>query len=156
MYKEHYNTDYIFVPTNRNPYSCKECKDAWKLLATFKGNANDVRKYIFWIFKKLIRNNTNITSLGYINTPGIIRKYNIYVAKKSSITRSSKLPKQFIDWCNNNIPEIFEDYELSTINDLGALLNSTKFYGENNQSEKMAIEMATKLNLIKNGNLNLT
>jgi hypothetical protein len=155
MYKEFYSTEYVFVPQNPNPYGCKECKDAWKLLATFKGNAHAVRKYIYWVFKKLINKNTTITSFGYINTPGIIRKYNLYVQKKTTITRSTDLPREFTDWCKENTPSIFDDYELSTINDLGALLSYTKFYEVDYLSaEAKAIQMAEKLNLIKNGKLN--
>src|SRR5690242_15478794 len=49
MYKEGYGTDYVFVPSNFNPYSSKECRDSWALLAAFNGNANEVRKYIYWL-----------------------------------------------------------------------------------------------------------
>ena len=156
MYKDFYGTEYIFVPQSPNPYSCKECKDAWKLLATFKGDANEVRKYIFWVFKKLIRKNTNMTSFGYINSPGIIRKYNLQNVKKHSITRSTKLPTEFITWCTENASNLFNQYELSTVNDLGALLSLVKFYGADElKEENMAIQMAEKLNLIKNGALNI-
>jgi hypothetical protein len=155
MYKEHYGTEYVFVPQNPNPYGCKECKDAWKLLATFKGNAHAVRKYIYWVFIKLINKSTNITAFGYINAPGIIRKYNLHVKKKTIITRSTKLPDGFIKWCRDNIPNIFDSYELVTVNDLGALLSFTRFYEvDYSSNEAQAIRMAEELNLIKNGKLN--
>lgn len=155
MYKEHYGTEYVFVPQNPNPYGCKECKDAWKLLATFKGNAGAVRKYIYWVFTKLVSRSTNITAFGYINTPGIIRKYNLLVEKKKTITRSTTLPNEFIIWCKSNIPNIFNNYELATVNDLGALLSFTKFYEVDYLSdEAQAIRMAEQFNLIKNGKLN--
>lgn len=156
MYKDFYNTEYVFVPQNPNPYGCKECKDAWTLLATFKGNAHEVRKYIYWVFKKLIRQSTNIVSFGYINSPGIIRKYNLQNLKKKTITRSTRLPGEFIDWCKNNTPGLFNQYELSTVNDLGALLSTVKFYNsEELRDERMAISAAEKLNLIKDGALNV-
>ena len=155
MYKEHYKTEYVFVPQNPNPYGCKECKDAWRLLATFKGNAHAVRKYIYWVFKKLVSKNTAITAFGYINAPGIIRKYNLHVKKKTAVTRSTILPNEFIRWCKDNIPGIFDNYELATINDLGALLSFARFYEVDYSSdEAQAIRMAEKLNLIKNGKLN--
>ena len=156
MYKEFYNTEYVFVPQNPNPYGCKECKDAWKLLATFKNDAHAARKYIYWVFKKLIRRNTNITAFGYINAPGIIRKYNLHVQKKTLITRSTGLPKEFTEWCRTNTPTIFDNYELSTVNDLGALLSFTKFYKVDHMSvEAQVIQMAEKLSLVKDGKLNI-
>lgn len=156
MYKDFYNTEYILVPQNPNVYGSKEIKDAWKLLATFKNNPHAVRKYIYWVFKKLVGRSTNITSFGYINAPGIIRKYNLYVQKKTSIGRATDLPNEFINWCKENIPSIFDNYELSTINDLGALLNYTKSYRDDCSGvEVQAIQTAEKLNLIKNGKLNI-
>lgn len=156
MYEGFYGTKYIFVPTNRSPYSCKECKDAWKLLATFKNDAHETRKYIYWVFKKLIRKNTSIVSFGYINSPGIIRKYNLHNLKKHTITRSTKLPDEFISWCRNNVSNLFSQYELSTVNDLGALLSVVKFYNsEELREERMAIQVAERLNLVKDGVLNI-
>ena len=154
MYKETYETDYVFVPSNRSPYSCKECKDAWKLLAAFKGNAHSVRKYIYWLFKRLYKN-TNIISFGYINTPGIIRKYNLHIKKRNKITRSTLLPAEFIEWCQKNTPDTLDKYELSTVNDLGALLGFTKFYDTDSFNEKKVIQIAEKFNLIKDGKLNI-
>jgi hypothetical protein len=156
MYEDFYGTDYVFVPQNPNPYGCKECKDAWKLLATFKGDANSVRKYIYWVFKKLIRKNTSMVAFGYINSPGIIRKYNLQVQKKNSITRSTKLPNKFIDWCKQNAPEIFDSYELKTMNDLGALLSFVKFSSIlHASSEFKVISIAEEMKLVKDGKLNI-
>lgn len=156
MYEEFYQTSYIFVPQNPNPYGSKECKDAWKLLATFENDAHAVRRYIHWVFKKLIRGSTNITAFGYINSPGIIRKYNLYVQKKQSFSRASTLPSEFIKWCKTNVPEIFDEYELTTMNDLGALLSFVKFYNTNdNSKEKKIILMAEKLKLIQDDKLNI-
>lgn len=155
MYKNNYDVDYIFVPQNPNPYSSKECRDAWRLLSAFNGDAHAVRKYIYWFFKNIIRSTTNIVSFAYINTPGIIRKYNIYNKKKAKITRSSNLPSKFIEWCSDNIPDIFNNYELTTINDLGALLSHVKFYGADDQIETRAIKKAEEFGLIKDDKLNI-
>jgi len=156
MYKEFYGTEYAFVPKNPNPYGCKECKDAWALLATFKNDAHEVRKYLYWVFKKLIKKSTNIVSFKYVSSPGIIRKYNLYVQKKHTLTRSSNLPNEFIAWCKSNIPNIFDEYELTTINDLGALLSLVNFHNVDDGSiEKQAIAMAEKLKLIQDNKLNM-
>ena len=77
-------------------------------------------------------------------------QYNLYSKKKHSITRSTKLPNALIDWCNQNAANIFSSYELSTVNDLGALLSVVKFYKTDELTmEKMVIQQAEKLNLIK-------
>lgn len=147
MYKEFYNTDYIFVPQNPNPYSSKECKNAQELLVVFKGNAHETRRYIYWLFKKVIKKSTAIVSFGYINTPDIIRKYMIYSQRKNKLDRSSLLPQSFIEWCKINTSGLFAKYELSTMNDLGALLT---FVGQNEllKEENDAIKKAIELGLV--------
>lgn len=155
MYKEFYKTDYVFVPKNPNPYGAKECKDAWSLLAAFNGDAHQARKYIYWAFKKGIGAKANIVSFAYINTPGLIRRYNLYNKKKRVLSRESKLPKKFIDWCRDNASNIFDNYELDTMNDLGALLSYTTHYNKSDGPEGLVLEQASKLNLIKSGKLNV-
>ena len=158
MYKETYNTEYVFVPSSPNPYSSKECMDAWMLMATFKNNANDVRKYIFWVFKKVIKTSTAITSFGYFNTPNLIRKYNIMAERKNNYNRSSSLPENFIEWCNVNTPTIFTKYAFGTMNDLGALVSYVGKYKsefDNNSDESKVLTMAETLRLTINGKLNV-
>ena len=158
MYKEFYETDYIFVPQNPNPYGAKECKDSWSLLAAFNGDAHEARKYIFWLFKKGINKNITITNFGYINTPGLIRKYNLYAKRKKILKRESGLPRSFVEWCKINTPEVFEKYNLETMNDLGAMISFYKVYSERKDMgmESDIILEAKRLNLItKDGNLNV-
>lgn len=128
------------------------------MLSAFEGNAHEVRKYIYWFFTKFIGRGTDITSLAYLNAPGILRKYKLYVEKKKTFTRASNLPKEFVSWCQDNIPDIFDTYELGTMNDLGALLSYVKSYSDEidvESSEFRAIAQATKMNLIKNDKLNI-
>jgi len=158
MYKEFYGTDYIFVPQNPNPYGAKEVKDSWTLMSAFSQDINEVRKYIYWVFKKGINKNANITHFGYINTPGLIRKYKLYSEKRRVPTRDSKLPEKFLEWCQYYIPTIFDNYALETMNDLGALLAYCKEYEadlEPQSDELRAIVSATKYNLINDGKLNV-
>jgi hypothetical protein len=158
MYYEFYKVEYLFWPSNRNPFSSKECVDANKILASFNGNAHEVRKYIYWVFKKGINKNTTITDFGYINAPGLIRKYNLYVKKKNTFRRESKLPKDFIEWCKTNKPGVFDEYNLETMNDLGAMLNFYNTYSteRNMKIESDVILKAKQIGLInKYGNLNI-
>lgn len=158
LYEEFYSTKYVFVPKNPNPYGAKECKDAWSLLAAFNGNAHGVRKYLYWLFKRGINKNTTITHFGYVNTPGLIRKYNLYAKKKKMLRRESKLPEKFLEWCRENEPEVFEKYNLETMNDLGAMQSYYKTYKENGidlTCESNVITYASSLGLIKHGKLNI-
>ena len=55
-------------------------------------------------------------------------------------------------------PNIFDNYELNTMNDLGALFNYTKLYRLelNDESPEIhVIGQATKMRLIKNDRLNV-
>jgi len=66
------------------------------------------------------------------------------------------LPSGFLDWCKEHIPNIFDEYELTTLNDLGALLSFVKFYDVNEDArEFQAIHAAEKFGLIKEGKLNI-
>jgi hypothetical protein len=156
MYKfnEFYGVDYSLVPKNPNPYGIKECKDAWSLLATFKNDGHEVRRYTHWVFSKGISRGTNITSFGYIVAPWLIRKYQLYVNKKRTLTRSSLLPAHYIEWCRENTPDIFKKYSLSTMNDLGSLLQYTSVYSLEDSIESLVICKAKQIGLIKNNRLN--
>lgn len=130
----------------------------WALLSAFQGDAHEVRRYIYWFFKKAIGRNADITNFGYLNTPGIIRKYKLYLEKKNTFTRASKLPTTFLEWCKSNTPEIFDNYELNTMNDLGALLGHVRAYSAEISPEAPefhVIAQATKMNLINNDKLNI-
>jgi len=129
LYREAYQTGYTFVPNNPNPYSSKECKDAQKLLSAFDGNATMVRKYLWWFFKKQFRPSISIVSLNYFNAAGLIRKYKLQEQKSKILTRASVLPGDFLGWCKEYAAQIFDDFELSTMNDLGALLSYYNVYG---------------------------
>jgi len=157
MYDEKYGIPYTFVPQNPNPYSSKECKDAWKLIVSFGNDLTAVRKYIYWLFKKQLSSNTDIVSFNYINAAGLIRKYKIHFEKNKGFSRSSKVPSSLVSWCESHAPEVLENYELSTMNDLGALV---AYYNKFKESaglgkESLVISKAEQLGLIKNGKLNI-
>jgi hypothetical protein len=153
-YLKKYNTNYLFVPRNPNPYSAKECRDANLMLATFGKNGLEVRTYIIWAFKFGLGSNAQITSIAYLNAPGLIRKFKLWLEKRKTPTRSTQLPKEFLDWCKIEVPELFTKYTLETINDLGAVLNYARTYSAESQIELKAIQQATTLGLIKDDKLN--
>lgn len=156
MYKEFYGIDYTFVPKNPNPYGCREIKQIWTLLASFENNAHEVRRYIYWLFKKRLSKSANIVSFGYLIVEGAIRQYKLYASKKTKLTRSSLLSSEFIAWCRENTPEIFKRFELTTINDLGALLKHVECWKpDENSDEVKVIRLAEQKNLIKDHQLNI-
>lgn len=154
MYKDFYGTNYVFVPKNPNPYGSKEVRDSWSLLAAFDGDAHLVRKYIYWLFKKVIRNSTNITSFGYIVTPALIRKYKLMAQKRKILSRETGLPKAFRNWCQDNAPAVLDNYSFETLNDLGAILAYSQTL-EQDGPESLVVRQAEKLGLIKNGKINI-
>lgn len=154
FYEKFYGIRYIFVPQSINPYSSKECRDATMLLKTF-GDANKVRKYMYWFFTKFINKSIEISSLGYLNSPGIIRKYNLYSKRTRRISRSSKIPTTLMEWCKINTPEICDMYSFSTINDLGAILLSMDMDSGNDSPEGRLIARAREMKLIIGNKLNI-
>ncbi len=156
LYREKYQTDYLFVPHGPNPFSEKECRDANLMISAFGGDVVEVRKYLIWAFKTVIGASITITSLAYLNTPNIIRKYKLFAVKRNSLTRHTQLPEEFLDWCRSSIPDLFKSYTLETMNDLGALLNYVNNCELEDQSmEKIAINKSIEMNLIKNNKLNI-
>ena len=127
-YAAFYNTPYIFVPKNPNPYSCKECKDCWSLLAAFNGDAVMIRKYIHWLFHGGLNKSADIVSFAYINTPGLIRRFNLYYNKRNVLSRETKLSDEFVAWCKIWAEEVFKKYAFGTMNDLGSLLGYYSCY----------------------------
>jgi hypothetical protein len=154
-YKKKYGVDYTFVPRNPNPYSAKECKDAWTMLAAFDKNALETRKYIIWAFKFGIGSGAQITSLAYLNVPGLIRRYKLWAKNTGILRRETILPKEFLTWCELNVKEIFSKHCLETMNNLGAIINYANAYPEESQVELLVIVKATELGLIKDGKLNI-
>jgi len=94
LYKQRYGVEYLFVPQSPNPFSAKECKDVWTIIRTF-GNMEDTRKYLIWAFKKGIGNNAKITSLAYLKTHDLIRKFMLSLEKNNAMKRYSNLPEEF-------------------------------------------------------------
>ena len=154
-YEKKYGIKYIFVPKNQSPFNAKECRDAWIMLAAFEKNALEVRKYILWSFKYGIGPKAKITSLAYLNVGGLIREYNLWSLKRNVFRRDSLLPDSLIEWCKNNISEVFKKHSLETMNDLGAILSYSKTYFEKDSIEEMIINKAVELGLIKDGQLNI-
>jgi len=156
-YKNRYKVDYTFVPKNINPFGLKEIRDIRVMLATFNNNAREVGKYLKWAFDKGLNSNVTITSLAYLNTENIIRKYKLYAEKNNSYFRHTVLPESFINWCKENAESIFKNYNIEIINDLGAILQYVNKYdvNSNDSVEMKVINKAKEFGFIKNNQLNI-
>ena len=153
-YKEFYGIEYTFTPSSPNPYGIKECRDVWTLMAMFGKDQHEVRRYIVWLFSKGLNRSAKITNFGYILTLALVQKYKLYASKRSTLTRASRLPEAFLEYCRANLSGIFNVVALETMNDLGALLGSVKCYGDIEGSlESQVIIVAEKMGLIKEGKL---
>jgi hypothetical protein len=156
LYKNRYGVDFLFTPKSPNPFKSKECKDAQVLIAAF-GGALPVVDYLKWAFEQGgIPKSSQVVSLAYLTTPNLIRKFLLINKRKHVLTRSSPVPTSFLEWCKISIPELLNNYTLDTMNDLGSLLSYVKSVSlDDNSPEAQAIQAATKLSLIVDGQLNI-
>jgi hypothetical protein len=154
-YQKRYHIDYTFVPSNPYPFSSKEVLDANVLLATFNKTALDVRRYIIWAFRCGIGSNAKITSLAYLKAPGLIRKFKLWDLNRNVLTRSTQLPKEFLEWCKTEVADLFSKHTLETMMNLGAILNYANTYPNESEVELRVINKAAELGLIKDGKLNV-
>lgn len=128
-YEKQYEQPFAFSYSSPIPYKDKEFVMARRLLTMFDGNAWEIGQYIKWGFEKLISPGYIITGLGFFTKPNIANRFKVLRAKRKVIRRRTPLPKNFIEWCKTNYPEIFELQELEVWNDLNGLVTHVKFYG---------------------------
>lgn len=150
-YKEFYNSPYTFSYANPIPYKDKDYVMARRLLVMFDGNARDVKIYIRWVFKIIVKRPSYVvTSIGFLIKPEFVNRFKAAKARNQKIGRSSKLPKDFIVWCAIKHPSIFDRQELSVWNDLNGLVTHVKTYGDNNVESKV-VEEAVRRGMLPAG-----
>jgi hypothetical protein len=115
------------------PYKNREFLVARKLMAMFGEEYMLIPEYIRWVFEKRVKlRKKAVTSFGFFITQDFVNSYFAARAKRNVLKRSSPLPKEFLEWCASEYPDIFERQELATWNDLNGLVNYVKCYGQNN------------------------
>ena len=149
-YKEFYNTPYVFGYANPVPYKDKDFVMARRLLAMFNGNAHEIRVYIKWVFKKIIKTPSyTIHSLGFFVSAQFVNEY-LQAKKRSKVLRrSTKLPMDFLNWCKDHVPDIFEKQELGNWNDLNGLVTHIISYGSDGV-EGQVVKEAVKRGMLEN------
>jgi hypothetical protein len=70
--------------------------------------------------------------LGFFTKADIAIRFKNIRAQSRVIRRRTPLPKDFLEWCQSNKPDIFEKQELESWNDLNGLVTHIKSYGSQN------------------------
>lgn len=145
LYNQVYGYPYSFSYASPNPYRDKDFIMARRLLAAFNGKARVVGNYLKWVFKtKIEPKRYKVTSLGFFTTSNIINEYKHARARAQTIRRTTRLPEEFLQWCREHEPEIFELQELNHWNDLNGLVTHIKCYGEDSVEGRVAQEAVNR------------
>jgi hypothetical protein len=130
-YKEFYGHSYTFEISNPIPYKSKDFVMARRMLAMFNGDAHEIRTYIRWVFSKKVKTvKYPITSIGFFTKGNIVNEYKHAKARSFVLKRHTPLPNDFLSWCNENFPDVFNNHDLKTWNDLNGLITYIKSYGD--------------------------
>ena len=147
-FKKFYEHPYIFTFANPNPYKDKDFVMARRILNMFQGNAREAKIYIRWVFAKRIRTpKYAVHSLGFFASQRFVNDYLYAKSRSNVLRRTTPLPKDFLSWCKDNYPEVFENQELETWNDLNGLISYIKSYGED-CIENYVVEEAVKRKML--------
>jgi hypothetical protein len=150
-YEEFYGNSFSFSYSSPTPFKDKEFTMARRLLAMFEGNAWEVAQYIKWGFPNVVKNPQYcVTGLGFFTKADIAIRFKNIRAQSRVIRRRTPLPKDFLEWCQANHPDIFERQELHTWNDLNGIVTHVKSYGLENV-EGFIVEEAIRRRLLISG-----
>lgn len=140
-YAEFYGHPFHFLYATPNPYKGKDFIMARRLLAMFEGDAKAARTYMKWVFAFRIRNaNCAIRSVGFFVSQKFVAEYMQARARSRTLRRSTPLPTEFIGWCCENEPDVFERQELETWNDLNGLVTHVRQYGIDDTENRVVAE----------------
>jgi hypothetical protein len=151
-FKEFYGYDYTFDYSSPIPYKSKDFIMARRILAMLNANAHDARTYIRWVFVKKVRSTRyTVTSLGFFASAPFVNEYKAAKARSKILKRATKLPVEFVEWCQCNCPEVLESHSLKTWNDLNGLVTFINSYGSDNIENIVVSEAIKRGMLPKNG-----
>lgn len=149
-YKEFYGWPYIFDMSSPIPYKNKDFTMGRRILSMFDGNVGECLVYVKWVFKKKVKTRKRkVTSLGFFTLPEFANEYRQEKNNSQILKRCSLLPKDFLEWCENECPEVSAK-GLKTWNDLNALISFVDAFGKD-VLENRVVEEATSRGLLKTG-----
>lgn len=150
-YAELYGHPFHFEYATPNPYKSKDFMMGRRLLAMFQDDAKAARTYVKWVFAFKIRNpNCAIRSFGFFVSQKFVAEFMQAKARARILRRSTPLPTEFIQWCLENAPEVFEHQELETWNDLNFLSTYVRQSGGGN-IEAMVADEAVRRGMLPPG-----
>ena len=144
-YAELYGHPFHFEYATPNPYKSKDFIMGRRLLAMFDSDAKAARTYVKWVFTFKIRNaDCAINSMGFFVSQKFVAEYMQARARARVLRRSTPLPTEFIQWCLENEPEVFERQELETWNDLNFLVTYVRQNGNDSIEGRVTVEAVRK------------
>jgi hypothetical protein len=147
-FKDFYGYDFTFEYTNPIPYKCKDFTMGRRILAMLNADANEARTYIRWVFAKKVRSTKyTVTSLGFFASAPFVNEYKAAKARSLILKRATKLPANFVEWCDEHYPSVLKNQELETWNDLNGLVTFIKSYGLDNE-ENCVVSEAIKRGML--------
>lgn len=150
LYNKNYNTMFTLDVRTPNPYKSKDFTMARRLLALFKDDALEAKIYLKWAFKYKTKEKTyRVTSLGFFVNSAFVNEYFLAKNQAQKLTRASKLPKDFLNWCQKNYKKIFDKHQFETWGNLNSLVSYVKKYGTENDEGKV-VQEAVSRNMLKN------
>jgi hypothetical protein len=151
-FHEFYGYSYTFDYSNPIPYKSKDFVLARRILTMLNANAHDARTYIRWAFAKKVRSTKyTVTSIGFFASSPFVNEYKAAKARSRVLKRSTKLPDEFIEWCQNEWPQVVENHSLETWNDLNGLVTFVNSYGKENMESSVVCEAVRRGMLPQNG-----
>jgi len=140
-YAEMYGHPFHFEYATPNPYKSKDFINGRRLLAVFGGDAKLARNYAQWVFAFKIRNaDYAISSMGFFVSQKFVSEYMQARARSRVLRRSTPLPTEFLGWCLEHEPEVFDRQQFETWNDLNFMVAYVKQGGTNSAEGRVAVE----------------
>lgn len=116
-YEREYKIPYTF---SREPWSSKQMRDMKMILTAFKGDAQQATMYMDWVFVNKRKVLDGIDS-GILAHDRMINEFNrkrSTTSQSAQIKRNDPLPKDFLQWIDENISNIDDIADCKTYYDL--------------------------------------
>lgn len=146
QFQKFYNYSYTLDCSSPIPYSNKEFTMARRIITMFGEEHLLIPNYIKWVFVRKVKTKKYpLSSLGFLASSAFVNEYKAERARSQKPKRSSKIPDDFLSWCNENYPETIKNHEVETLNDLNVLIGLAK--DKRNVDEKYIVEEAKRRNI---------
>jgi len=123
IFLKHYGKAFTLDTSNPCPYKNKDFTMARRVLSMFGEDYLQIPNYIKWVFKhKLKGRKYPLKSIGFLTSALMINEYKLQRARQEKPKRSSNIPSDFIQWCEQNYPQVIEYHQVKTLNDLNVLI----------------------------------